>query len=109
MRDPRSSVTAGSTLQARAGLVGAIAHSLRGLGKAGGHFRQGGTGLVGLLQGGQRQSEFQQTVRTLAAVCLISVAGEEGPRGIGITFAHIIGLTEPILRIAGQVAVAVLI
>src|ERR1700722_4764940 len=64
--------------------------------------RKGGAGVRLLAEIGERHAELQQIVHRLAVLGIFLIALGEGDGGVVPILAHIIGLAQPVLRVAGE-------
>src|SRR5208282_674076 len=64
--------------------------------------RIGGAGIGLLAEIGERHAELEEIVHRLAALGIFLVALGEGDGGVVPILAHVIGLTQPVLRVAGE-------
>src|SRR5690606_4328851 len=65
-------------------------------------FSQGAASIVATIEHGERHAEFQQIVGRLARFRILLEAFGEDSGGGNIVASHVVGLTQPVLRVARQ-------
>src|SRR3981081_3380967 len=87
--------------------LGFVANLIGCRGELGLELAEGRAGGVLLTERRQRHGESEQGVWRLIARFVFLVAFEEGVGGVLVVAAHVIGLADPVLRVAGQGIVGV--
>src|ERR1700694_1529521 len=87
--------------------LGLIANLVGRRGELGLELAEGGAGGVLLAERCQRHGEPEQGVWRLIARLMFLVAFEEGVGRVLVVAAHVIGLADPVLRVAGKGIVGV--
>src|SRR5579885_3054883 len=101
---PRGAGGAGSAAGVAALLFPeAIGHAVRRARELLRQLGEGDAGVRRLAQLAQGHSQLQEIVRRLAVIRVLLIALGEGHRRLLVAPAHIIGLAEPVLRIARQI------
>ena len=70
---------------------------------------EGAARVLLLAEAAERHAELQEIVGGLAALGIFLIAEGEGGGGVLVFLAHVIGLAEPVLRVAGERVVGIVL
>src|SRR5215469_16398258 len=73
-----------------------------------GQLGKGNAGIRLLAELAEGHAELQEIVRRFAVVGILLIALGEGDRRVLVAAAHVIGLTEPVLGVAGEIVIGML-